>query len=57
MRIEYVCDASALVAYWRREKGWEAVEALLGAGGLVMHEVNISELCFTLPRKLGTVKK
>ena len=47
-----VLDTSALVAYWRGEPGAERVESLLRRGGCVMHEINVSELCFTLPRKL-----
>lgn len=47
-----VLDTGALVAFWREEKGTDVVRAQLHRGGCVMHEVNVSELCFTLPRKL-----
>ncbi len=47
-----MCDTSALVAYWKSEPGADAVRAQLERGGCVMHEVNVCELCFTLPRKL-----
>ncbi len=47
-----MCDASALVAYWRGEPGMNATWAHLRRGGCVMHEVNISEIAFTMPRKI-----
>lgn len=46
-----VCDSSALVAYWRNEPGWDVTMAHLRNGGCVMHEINISEIAFTIPRK------
>jgi len=52
MTHKVVLDTSALVAYWRREPGAERVHECLRRGGCVMHEVNVSEICFTLPRKL-----
>ena len=50
--IRNVLDTSALVAYWRREKGGDRVAACLDADGLAMHMVNVSEFCFTATRKL-----
>ena len=52
MRHRLVCDTSALVAYWKDEPGADVVYAQLQRGGCIMHEVNVCELCFTLPRKL-----
>ena len=46
-----VCDTSALVAFGRQEPGWDVVERELSRGGCIMHEANISELCFTMPWK------
>lgn len=51
MNRRIVCDTSALVAFGRQEPGWELVGRELSRGGCVMHEVNICELCFTMPRK------
>ena len=52
MRHRLVCDASVLVAYWRGEPRMDVAWAQLRRGGCVMHEVNISEIAFTIPRKL-----
>ena len=46
-----VLDTSAVVAYWLEEPGADVVEAQLLNKGCVMHEINVSELCVTMPRK------
>ncbi len=51
MRHRLVCDTSVLVAYGRGEPGRDVAWAHLRRGGCVMHEVNISEIAFTMPRK------
>jgi len=48
---EFVVDTSALAAIVLNEPGAAKALAHLEDGGCVMHEVNVSELCFTLPRK------
>ena len=46
-----VCDTSALVACCLKEPGADVVQKHLELGGCVMHAINVSEICFTLPRK------
>jgi len=48
---EFVADASALAAIAFGEPGADNARTYLKRHGCVMHEVNVSELCFTLPRK------
>ena len=50
-----VADPSAIVAYLRNETGADVVAHQFVLGGIWMHEVNVAELCFTLPRKMPDV--
>ena len=46
-----VFDTSAFMAYALDEPGAGAVWAHIRGGGCVMHEVNVSEFCFSMSRK------
>ena len=46
-----VMDTSAICALAFEEPGADKVIARLRGGGCVMHAVNASEICFTLPQK------
>jgi len=51
-----VIDTSILIAYLKKEKGWEGIEEyLLGTDGLIMHVVNVCELYYFLFRRSESV--
>ncbi|MCL2224421.1 MAG: PIN domain-containing protein [Defluviitaleaceae bacterium] len=54
----YILDACALIAFFKKETGWETVFNILGAsisGGAVvfMHEINLLEVYYGLHREKG----
>ena len=48
---EFVVDTSALTAMAFNEPGADNARTCIKRHDGIMHEVNVSELCFTLPRK------
>lgn len=51
---KFVVDTSALAAIALDELGATRAQTYIEDGACVIHEVNVSELCFTLPRKRPT---